>query len=254
MIEQFFEMLAQGDYAGFADLFAGTPRVDDPIEGHVEGAEAAEQYARTKAGWLIDRGANVQQVRTTQGTERVVSEVVLNLALRERLVALPVALVGDIAAHGLLGVVRIYHSMWPLTGSHEVRPSLLAEEPKLKAPDVIADYQKALAKGDLEKILELFEPDGYAQEPSGGQYVHRGKKALREFYSSLFTEGGIPLQHCTMTDDGVCCAIEYNVVKLGRKKVTPQAGVAVYQRGPGSHLAAARIYDDVAVEEVEGEK
>ncbi len=56
--------------------------------------------------------------------------------------------------------------------------------------------------------------------------------------------GGIPLEHCTSTDDGRRCALEYNVVRWGRTEIPPEAGVAVYVRGVSGRLAAARIYDD----------
>lgn len=57
--------------------------------------------------------------------------------------------------------------------------------------------------------------------------------------------GGIPLEHCTLTDDNHACALEYNVVRWGRTELPPQAGVAVYVRGQSGKLAAVRIYDDV---------
>ena len=56
--------------------------------------------------------------------------------------------------------------------------------------------------------------------------------------------GGIPLEHCAAIDDGRSCALEYNVVRWGKTELTPEAGVAVYVRGPNGRLAAARIYDD----------
>jgi hypothetical protein len=91
-----------------------------------------------------------------------------------------------------------------------------------------------------------FEPDGYAREPSGGAYVHRGAEGLRELYAHLFANsGGIPLEHCTLTDDGVRRAIEYNCVRWGVTDIPPQAGVAVYERASSGLLSAARIYDDV---------
>ena len=57
--------------------------------------------------------------------------------------------------------------------------------------------------------------------------------------------GGIPLEHCGVTDDGRSCMLEYNVVRWGKTELPPEAGVAVYVRGPNGRLAAARIYDDV---------
>jgi hypothetical protein len=90
-----------------------------------------------------------------------------------------------------------------------------------------------------------FEPDGYAREPNGAAYLHRGAEALWELYTHMFANtGGIPLEHCTLTDDGVRCAIEYNCVRWGDTEIPAQAGVAVYERAR-SGLLAARIYDDV---------
>ena len=94
--------------------------------------------------------------------------------------------------------------------------------------------------------MATFEPGGYAREPSGGAYLHRGAEGLREVYVHMFANGGgIPLEHCTLTDGGVRCAIEYNCVRWGLTGIPPQGGVAVYERGSGGLLSAARIYDDV---------
>ena len=51
---------------------------------------------------------------------------------------------------------------------------LLQPEPGLHASDVVAEYQRALATGDLDAILATFDPDGFMREPAGGAYVHRG--------------------------------------------------------------------------------
>ena len=40
------------------------------------------------------------------------------------------------------------------------------------------------------------------------------------------------------------CALEYNVVGWGRTELPPEAGIAVYVRGPTGKLASAHIYDD----------
>jgi hypothetical protein len=129
---------------------------------------------------------------------------------------------------------------------HWLRAPLLPAVPGLVLPDVIARYQAALARGDLNAILAQFEPEGLAREPSGGPHCYRGAERLRHFYGRLFANGGgIPLQHCSVTDDGVHCAVEYIVTDWGCTTLPPQAGVAVYERGASGLLAAARIYDDV---------
>ena len=90
--------------------------------------------------------------------------------------------------------------------------------------------------------MAAFEPGGYAREPAGGRCIHKGPEGLREFYEFLFSnEGGVPLEHCALTDDERACALEYNVVRWGKTELAPEA---IYVRGESGKLAAARIYDD----------
>ena len=90
-----------------------------------------------------------------------------------------------------------------------------------------------------------FAADGYLQEPVDGR-VHRGTRELRSYFAARFSAGGgIGLQPCAVTDDGVRCALEYNCVRWGSHDLPPQAGIGVYERGPDGLLAAARVYDDV---------
>ncbi len=227
--------------------FAGEPRIDDPRGGYVEGTRELRAFVAGMVHWLRERDAVVENVALTRTQTRTVEEVVLHLLGDDgRRIQLPVAIVTDLNPDRTLKTIRVYHSMWPLTGEHAIRPPLLPADPELHAEGAIGDYQKALAEGDLPGIVATFEPDGYAREPSGGAYLHRGAEALRELYMHLFANGGgIPLEHCTLTDDGVRCAIEYNCVRWGVTDIPPQAGVAVYERGSSGLLTAARIYDDV---------
>ena len=128
--------------------------------------------------------------------------------------------------------MRVYYSSWPLTGHHANRPPLLQPDPQLGEADVVGEYQRALSAGDVDAIMATFEPDGYAREPAGGQYVHTATGGLRAFYELLFSNGGgIQLEHCAVVDDKRACALEYNVVQWGEAELPPQAGVAVYVRG-----------------------
>jgi hypothetical protein len=226
---------------------ARQPVLDDPRVGYVEGTRELRAFATGTAEWLRERDAVVENVALTRTPARTVEEVVLNLLAGDgRRVELPVAVVSDRNPDRTLKVIRVYHSTWPLTGEHRVRPPLLPADPGLHAEGTPGAYQRALAEGDLEGIVASFEPDGYAREPSGAAYLHRGIEALRDLYAHMFANGGgIGLDHCTLTDDGVRCAIEYNGVRWGTTEIPPQAGVAVYERGGSGLLAAARIYDDV---------
>jgi hypothetical protein len=227
--------------------FAAQPVLDDPRVGYVEGARRLRAFVNGTAEWLRERDAVVENVALTRTPTRTVEEVVLHLLADDGgvRVELPVAIVSDRNPERTLKAIRVYHSMWPLTGEHRLRSPLLPADPGLQAEGTPGDYQRALAEGDLQAIVGTFETDGYAREPSGGAYLHRGAEGLRELYAHLFANGGgIPLEHCAVTDDGRACALEYNVVAWGRTELPPEAGIAVYVRGDGGKLAAARIYDD----------
>ena len=125
-------------------------------------------------------------------------------------------IVADRDSDGRLLELRVYHSLWALLGHHVHRTPMLQRDPELRPLDVVAEYQRALADGDVDAILATFEPDAYAREPAGAEYVHRGPDGLRAFYARLFSNGGgIPLEHCGLIDDGRMCALEYNVVRWG---------------------------------------
>ena len=240
-------ILANEPDALVGSFAARQPVLDDPRVGRVEGARELRSFTSGTADWLRERDAVVENVALTRTPTRTVEEVVLNLLADDGMrVERPVAIVADRNPDRTVKVIRVYHSTWPLTGEHRVRPPLLPADPNLHAEGTPGVYQKALAEGDLAGIVATFEPEGYAREPSGAAYLHRGTEALYELYGHMFANaGGIELQHCTLTDDGVRCAIEYNCVRWGDTEIPPQAGVAVYERGAGGLLAAARIYDDV---------
>jgi hypothetical protein len=160
--------------------------------------------------------------------------------------------VGEHAAPGQVRAIRVYHSLWPLHGAHRVRPPLLPYDPSLSVADVVATYQHALAAGNVAAIVGTFEPNGSFREPAGGDYIFEGRDKLHEFMAHLLGSGGIGLEHCTVTDDGVACALEFNAVQFGPHRLEPQAVVAVYERGKSGQLRAARIYDDVNVEALAG--
>jgi SnoaL-like domain len=244
----YYEGVMADQPAALIRSFAGEPVLNDPRRGRVEGAEGLRDFVLGMADWLRKRDAVVENVALTRTPIRTVEEVVLHLLgdAGPARVELPVAIVTERNPDRTLKTIRVYHSMWPLTGKHTVRPPLLPEDPKLHVEGTPAAYQRALAEGDLEGIVGIFEPDGYAREPSGDAYLHRGVEGLRELYAHLFANGGgIALEHCTLADDGTRCVIEYNCVRWGVTDIPPQAGMAVYERGSSGLLRAARIYDDV---------
>lgn len=242
----YYDGLMAGEHEALLRSFAGEPVVHDPLHGRYLGTRAFEMYVADLSAWLAARNISFDRVQDVITQGRALEEVVLHLDGETGRVDVPVAVVADRRDDGRLVELRIYHSSWPTRGHHVNRVPMLQRDPKLRESDVVGEYQRALAAGDVDAIVATFEPDGYAREPAGAGYVHRGTDGLRAFYEHLFSGGGgIPLEHCRVMDDGQACVLEYNVVQWGSTKLPPQAGVAVYVRGESGKLAAARIYDDV---------
>ncbi len=241
----FFAGLMTGELDALLGSFAGPPELHHPQRGRVRGEAAFRRFAADTVAWMEERDVSVDDVDVIITPARGVEEVVLHVDGDGGRVELPVTIVNDRDASGRIVEQRMYFSSWPLRGSHALRPPLLQPEAAAELSDVVGAYHRALAAGDAEAAVAAFEPDGFVREPAGGRYVHRGTAELRALFERFFSNGGgIALQNCTVTDDGRACALEYNVVAWGRTELPPQAGVAVYVRGAGGRLAAARIYDD----------
>jgi hypothetical protein len=239
----FFDGLMTGEIDALLESFSGVPEVHHPVRGRIKGESAFRQFVAEMNSWLAKRQVDVEHVNFLITRPRGVEEVVLHLDNDGERVGLPLALAADHDGDERIVEMRLYFSSWPLTGRHANRPPLLQPNFDLHQPDVVDEYQRALAAGDVDAILAAFEANGYLREPAGD--AHRGQAELRALYEQFFSNGGgIPLEHCTVTDDGRACALEYNVVAWGRTELPPEAGLAVYVRGDTGKLAAARIYDD----------
>ena len=242
----FFDGLMTGEIDALIGSFANEPEAHHPVRGRIKGASAFARYVTDMTAWMAERNVSVEDVGFIAAPTRGVEEFVLHLDGDTGRLELPLAVAADLDQDARMIELRMYFSGWPLTGGHHVRPPLLSLDPDLHEADVVGQYQRALAAGDVETAVAAFEPDGYVREPAGGAYTHRGTDQLRGLYELFFANGGgIALEHCAMTDDGRACALEYNVLAWGRTELPPQAGIAVYVRGDSGKLAAARIYDDV---------
>jgi hypothetical protein len=241
----FFDGLFAGEPDALVGSFNGEPELHHPVRGRIKGAEAFEAFVGQMNAWLRRRNVSVEDVEHVAAERAGFEELILHLDGETGRVDLPLAIVAD-KSDGRIDELRMYFSSLPLTGHHANRPPLLQPDPELRESDVVAEYQRALAAGDVDAIVAAFEPDGYAREPEGGQYIHEGHAGLRAFYELWFSNGGgIPLEHCSLIDDTRACALEYNVVRWGRTELPPEAGIGVYVRGESGKLAAARNYDDV---------
>jgi hypothetical protein len=240
----YFDGLITGELDALIESFAGEPELHHPVRGRVKGADAFGRFVTSTNAWISERNVTIEDVNFIVTPRRGIEEVVLHVDGDDGRIELPLALAADRDEDARILELRVYFSTWPLTGAHAIRPPLLQPDGGLHEADVVGEYQRALAAGDVEAAVATFEPDGYMREPAGGEHIHRGTYELRALYTSFFANGGIPLEHCAVTDDGRACALEYNVVAWGRTELLPEAGIAVYVRGDGGKLAMARVYDD----------
>jgi SnoaL-like domain len=243
----FFDGLMTGEFDALLGSFAGVPELHHPVRGRIKGERAFVAFVVQTRAWLAQPDTSVEDLgHVIRSGRRGCGEAVLHVEGKAARVGLPVAVVADRAPDGRIDELRMYYTSWPLTGRRLNRPPLLQPDPDVQAPDAVGDHQRALEAGDAEAILATFEPDGYVRQPAGGDATSSGPEGLRAFYQRLAGNAGVGSEHCTVTDDGQACALEYNVVRLGRAPVPPQAGVAVYVRGQNGTLAAIRVYDDVS--------
>ena len=243
-VGEYFAALNQGDTRALETVWPGEVVIYDPRAGEVRGHHQVRQFIGRNLSWLAGLHARTERVADTCTGGRAVVELLAHLDHNGRELAWPVAVVAE-SPDDLSVVFRTYCSQWPVDERRHLRPPILGAGQD-RPGDVVGRYQDALAAGDAEEVVRTFAPDGYYREPIGAHATHRGVVELRSFFTRAFSAGGgIGLQHCLVTDDGVRCALEYNCVRWGSHDLPPQAGLGVYERGPDGLLAAARAYDDV---------
>ena len=234
-----YPRLIAGD-VGVLSTFSQAATVDSPLGNKQLPAE----FVTETRGWLERHTATCEEVHTVVTPERSIHELLLTLTLDGEARELPVMLIAEAAEDDCIRDLRVYHSTWPLTGTHEIRYPLMQYTLTQRPPEPVGSYHEALDKADAELADAQFEPDGCVREPAGGEWVYCGPERT-QWYRDILSIGPIVLHLGTITDDGETVVYEYMADRWGANPMTPQAGAAAYQRGPSGKLAWARIYDDV---------
>lgn len=242
-VGQYVTALTDGDLRGLETVWPGEVVVHDPRAGTVRGHRQLRRFIRQSRTRLTARRARIERVAATCVRGRAVVELLVHLAGDGPDVDWPVAVVAE-SPDDRSAVFRTYCSQWPVDGRHHVRHPILGSGAD-RPGDVAGRYQAALQAGDVDATVGVFAPDGYYREPLGPPATHRGTRELRSFFTACLGTGGVGLESCAVTDDGVRCALEYNCVRWGGRAVAPQAGMCVHERGADGLLTAVRVYDDV---------
>jgi limonene-1,2-epoxide hydrolase len=244
-VRQYIAALNSGDARALETVWPGEVVIYDPRSGEVRGHRHLRQFVNRSQALLAERHARVDTLAETVLPGRAMVELVAHLDTGGEEQLWPVAVVAE-SYDDRSVVFRSYFSRWPVDGRREhTRPAILSSAADLPG-DVVGRFGAALSAGDTDAVVGTFAPDGYYREAAGPRSVHRGPAELRSFFAALFSAGGgISLQPCVITDDGVRCAIEYNCVRWGGRELPPQAGLCVCERGPDGLLAAVREYDDL---------
>jgi ketosteroid isomerase-like protein len=242
-VAQYLNALSSGDARALEKVWPGEVVIYDPRAGEVRGHREVRQFISRNESWLAGLNARTEVVGSTAVPGRAVVELLAHLTEHGRELAWPVAVVAE-SPDDWSVVFRAYCSQWPIFGRHYVRPPIMKPQPGL-ASDVIGQYQAGIAAGDPDAVVSTFQPDGYFRGATGPDDIHRGTSELQTYFTRRLGAGGIVVQDCAVTDDGTSCAVEYNIIRWGPRELTPQAGISVFDRGPGGLLAAARLYDDV---------
>jgi ketosteroid isomerase-like protein len=243
-VAEYLAALTHGDARSLQTVWPGRIVIYDPKAGEIRGHRELRHFVAGNQAWLAERHARIETVAATTVGARAVVELLAHLTYDGQERPWPLAVVAESPDHQSVEF-RTYCSQWPVDGRHHLRPPILAPG-STRPGGVVGRYQAALNAGDADAIVGTFAPDGYLREPIGPHYAHRGPAELRSFFTARFgAGGGIDLQDCVVTDDGVRCAVEYNCVRWGGRDISPQAGIVVFERAPDGLLAAARVYDDI---------
>lgn len=256
--------LLSGSEADYLSLFAPEATVEDVFAGRVQGATKLLAFrssfvARLNA--VRPQPAALQTLRVTNdaSASRSAVEQLLPLAAgwawdsckavahQNSSAEILFTTVADLSPSGLFLAVRLYYPSYPITGQSVQRTPLLSKNASAVTSGAVARYQMALRLGDANAVAAEFEPDGYFREPSGAYHAGAQTGVLTNFRSffALGRGGGIDLEHCVVTSDGVAWVLEYNCVAWGGVALPPTAGVATYEIGRSKRIMGGRVNDNV---------
>ena len=248
-LDEFRDVIEQGRRAAELQVDAAAMdlarvSVDDPIAGSLQGSRRVGRFIDQSKAWLEEHAARVVRRSVTTSPIRTVADFNVTITDRGRSAVVPLALVVEPAPTETR--LRVYFSLWALTGDRIVRSPILAPDPAAHPGGIPGRYLRALRDGDAEACVACYEDDGCLQGAGGPAFARCGRATLALEYPQHLARGGIVLEPCTLTANDDRAAVEFNIVRWDDVDLPPQAGLSLYQLGPTGRILSKRVYDDVA--------
>ncbi len=261
--------ISEGKYAAAADLFPehrqfsdALPVVDTPY-GRFEGKKEIRDFAAGFVERFRADALSILPMFQTRGGGRSVTEMVLNFEVEGVIDQVPMFVVADLGAKGLLEEVRLYcHATFVPDLTPYRKPLFHSAHHEMGDPGLMTgamrEYYTALHHMpfvDVDRILACMHPDCVF----GGYAVYNGApssdpETVRRIYEGMATyiPSKVGMRYETLIDDGVTGVIEWvHVISdAGRKELgrIAMSGVSAYMRGEDGRLISIRISDYAGME------
>jgi hypothetical protein len=243
--EVYFGALLSGAWEQLARRLGLRASVDDPLFGSAAGAELP-RYLADIAARLAAAEATFDRTQFTLGTDRDVTEGILEMQRGGNRVAVPVGIV-SVRRPAREIAMRLYFDAERLGGTRSARASILPAAVHASVPPAVAAHLRAMNRGDIDAVVASFEAGGRVEDSRGNSYVKDSpNNDVRDYYARIFKSSprGITWNNGGRADDGRVCALEYRVDVAEESGVGSNSGLAVYQLGENGLLHALRMYGD----------
>ena len=260
----FMQHLCAGDADAAAALFGdekqfGGASVADVPFGRYEEKAGIRALAAQWLSRFHASAASVEPIFQTRAGGRSATELNVNFVVDGMINQVPMFVIGDLRAHGMLDEVRIYCHCTQVPGLTPYRkPMFRSAHLEMGDPGLLTgavkEYYCALHRVDgvdVDRILRCMSPDcafgGY--EALGTKGHGSDPETLRKVYEHMATyiPMWVGMRYETLIDDGVNCVIEW-VHIVSDRGVEEGArvclsGVASYTRNADGLLCSIRICD-----------
>lgn len=234
--------------------------VDAPY-GRFEGLDGIREFASSWLERFNASGAGVRPMFQTTANGRSVTEAVINFYVDGEIDQVPMFIVSDLRAGGMLNEVRLYCHYTFVPGLQAYRaPIFKTAHLEMGDPGLLTgavrEYYEALhhmPAADADHLYEIAHPDcrigGYERWEDCKAIPPTGAERLRKQFSMFnsYIPRCVGMRYETITDDGVTCVLEWVHVisRAGQEERgrLAMSGIAAYERGEDGRLCSIRICD-----------